>query len=64
MMSKEKRRVQKEQARKARVKRKLLKKRTLLREERKLEKELEQLKKASEPKLAPFRKDQLNETES
>lgn len=64
MMSKEKRRVRKEQTRKTRVKQKLLKKSKLLREEKKLDKELEQLKKSSEPKLVPFRKDQLNETES
>ena len=47
----------KEQNRKKRVKAKLLKRRTLMREQRKLENELEKLKKMQEPKLTPIRKE-------
>lgn len=55
-MSKKKQQERKKQDRKKRVKEKLLRRRTAMREHRKLEKELEDIKRLQEEKLEPFRK--------
>jgi hypothetical protein len=56
-MSKKKQKERKAQDRKKRVKEKLLRRRTAIRAHRKLEKELEDLKRLQEEKIEPFRKD-------
>jgi len=55
-MSKIKRQQKKEQDRKKRVKNKLLKKRANKKELEKLQKEVDDLKALSEPKMTPYRK--------
>lgn len=47
----------KEKKRKQRVKAKLLKRRMMMREQRKLEKELDKIKKSQEEKITPIRKE-------
>jgi hypothetical protein len=56
-MSKKKQKERKTQDRKKRVKEKLLRRRTAIRAHRKLEKELEDIKRLQEEKIEPFRKD-------
>jgi len=56
-MSKKKQKERKAQNRKKRVKEKLLRRRTAIRAHRKLEKELEDIKRLQEEKIEPFRKD-------
>jgi hypothetical protein len=56
-MSKKKQKERKEQNRKKRVKEKILRRRTAMRAHRKLEKELEDIKRLQEEKIEPFRKD-------
>jgi hypothetical protein len=56
-MSKKKQKERKTQDRKKRVKEKLLRRRTAIRAHRKLEKELEDIKKLQQEKIEPFRKD-------
>jgi len=56
-MSKKKQKERKEQNRKKRVKEKILRRRTAMRTHRKLEKELEDIKRLQEEKIEPFRKD-------
>jgi len=53
-MSKKKQKERKEQNRKKRVKEKILRRRTAMRAHRKLEKELEDIKRLREEKLEPF----------
>jgi len=53
-MSKKKQKERKEQNRKKRVKEKILRRRTAMRAHRKLEKELEDIKRLQEEKLEPF----------
>ena len=53
-MSKKKQKERKAQDRKKRVKEKLLRRRTAMRAHRKLEKELEDIKRLQEEKLEPF----------
>lgn len=55
-MSKKKQKERKVQYRKKRVKEKLLRRKTAMRTHRKLEKELEDIKRLQEEKLEPFRK--------
>jgi hypothetical protein len=55
-MSKKKQKERKVQYRKKRVKEKLLRRKTTMRTHRKLEKELEDIKRLQEEKLEPFRK--------
>lgn len=61
-MSKAKRNLKKKMERRDRVKIKLTNKRNVLRESRKLEKELEEIRKLHEPKSEPF-KEIVNDTQ-
>ena len=55
-MSKERKKFQKQKAREAMVKQKLLKKRKLIREQAKLEREVAEIQRQMEPKIEPIKK--------